>query len=302
MEVCCHGKECEEKDIDIPVPGGSEVSRALDKRYHLENYVRLSYVHKHPMMFAAVEDGRIDDPVILEIDLGILTERKFKFSDSNAASNDVCIGVSKEFLDDNVRFELFYEKYYDLEDYERAFYQAEILIEGFVPISYISNITDFVDETIPNLIEHKSEPESQPKLGLRDAVLEIFNDENVKNTPKYEEIAGRIKRIAERTPNISISIPDEPEIPSIQEIKEKHNYYDDRQKGEILMMILFGVGYVGWIIFVIYCIIYRWKDVQWYDYIWGILLGLLGGFVVIGLPCYLIYWILSKLDLVEPID
>ena len=68
------------------------------------------------------------------------------------------------------------------------------------------------------------------------------------------------------------------------------------------MMILFGLGYISWIAFVIYCMIYRWTDVQWYDYLFFGLLALLGGFVVVGLPWYLIYWILSKLDIVDPLD
>ena len=84
--------DCEEKGIVIAKPGGGWPSRDLDKRHGLEHYVRLSFTKRHPMMFVAQDDGRINDPVILEINPEILFEEDTLFSDKNAASNDAHVG------------------------------------------------------------------------------------------------------------------------------------------------------------------------------------------------------------------
>ena len=59
---------CEKNNLSISKPGGDELSRSLDKRYGLENYVRLSFSRNHPMMHVAKSQNRINNPIILEID------------------------------------------------------------------------------------------------------------------------------------------------------------------------------------------------------------------------------------------
>ena len=51
--------DCRDKDIRIPKPGGSQQSRSLDTRDGLQYYVRLSFTKQHPMMFVAMNDGRM---------------------------------------------------------------------------------------------------------------------------------------------------------------------------------------------------------------------------------------------------
>lgn len=58
--------DCEEKGITIAKPGGSSTSRSLDSRDNLEHYVRVSFVKQHPMMFVAMNDNRISNPVVLK--------------------------------------------------------------------------------------------------------------------------------------------------------------------------------------------------------------------------------------------
>lgn len=60
--------DCEEKGITIAKPGGSNTSRSLDSRDNLEHYVRVSFVKQHPMMYVAMNDNRISNPVVLKID------------------------------------------------------------------------------------------------------------------------------------------------------------------------------------------------------------------------------------------
>ena len=44
---------CQENNITIPKPGGSRTSWALDKQKGLENYVHVSFVKEHPMLYVA---------------------------------------------------------------------------------------------------------------------------------------------------------------------------------------------------------------------------------------------------------
>ena len=64
-------KDCEDRGIDIPKPGGGgpgSLSWSLDKQAGLEHYVRVSFTANHPMMYVAMNEGRISNPVLLEID------------------------------------------------------------------------------------------------------------------------------------------------------------------------------------------------------------------------------------------
>lgn len=133
-------KTCEDKGITIRKPGGDDLSRSLDKYKHLENYVRLCFTKNHPMMYAAKKTGRINSPVILEIDLSIANLPTTKFSDRNATKNGAIIhsgldGVSK------IHFKTVKQpNHFDLSTEEKEFYQAEVLVLEKIPISYITNI------------------------------------------------------------------------------------------------------------------------------------------------------------------
>lgn len=146
--------DCEEKGITIAKPGGGNPSRKLDKKHGLEHYVRLSFTKRHPMMFVAKDDGRINDPVILEINPEILYEEDTLFSDKNAASNDAHVGGT---LDDfkKIHFKsVTASKHFDLEESEQPYFQAEILVKNFVPLKYIANIESFgIPIKRPNLDE-----------------------------------------------------------------------------------------------------------------------------------------------------
>ena len=52
--------------------GSSELSRALDTSKGLGDFVRLSFTTRHPMMYVAQKDGRLLDPVVLEIHLSVV--------------------------------------------------------------------------------------------------------------------------------------------------------------------------------------------------------------------------------------
>lgn len=138
----CSWGYCRENNIIIPRQGGSETSMVLDQRKGLENYVRVSFVKDHPMMFIAQQDGRIDDPVILEISTDIIFLPETKYAEQNAARNSVNANSSFDKFN-SIIFPIFKKRYFNLSDEEKSFYQAEVLVLGKIPSSLILNINNF---------------------------------------------------------------------------------------------------------------------------------------------------------------
>ena len=146
-------KDCEEKGITIPKPGGGgpgSLSWSLDARSGLQNYVRVSFTQQHPMMFIAMNEGRISNPVILEINPDVLYEESTKYSDRNATRNGALIGDDVDAFK-RIHFQTVKAKtHFDLDTEEQPFYQAEILVKNFIPLEKILNINNF-GIPLPNL-------------------------------------------------------------------------------------------------------------------------------------------------------
>ena len=136
--------DCDEKGIKIAKPGGSSQSRSLDQRDRLEHYVRLSFAHDHPMKYVAMNDGRISNPVVLEIDLETALWADSLYADRNATKTGANVGGSLDDLKE-VRFGLFNRimRYFDMSDEAKTHYQAEVLVKNFIPLQYITNIGNF---------------------------------------------------------------------------------------------------------------------------------------------------------------
>ena len=141
--------DCEQKGIIISKPGGSLDSRNLDKRDNLQNFVRVSFVREHPMMYVAMNDGRISNPVVLEIDPEVIYWQDSLYADRNATKNGALVGSS---IDDfsQLHFNSFKaKKHFDLDADEQKFYQAEVLVKNHIPLQFIKNIGNF-GFTIPS--------------------------------------------------------------------------------------------------------------------------------------------------------
>lgn len=141
--------DCEQKGISISKPGGSMDSRNLDKRDNLQNFVRVSFVREHPMMYVAMNDGRISNPVVLEIDPEVIYWQDSLYADRNATKNGALVGSS---IDDfsQLHFNSFKaKKHFDLDADEQKFYQAEVLVKNHIPLQFIKNIGNF-GFTIPS--------------------------------------------------------------------------------------------------------------------------------------------------------
>lgn len=136
--------DCNAKGIKIAKPGGSSQSRSLDMRDRLEHYVRLSFAKDHPMQYVAMNDGRISNPVVLEIDLETALWEDSLYADMNATKTGANVGGSVDDLK-AVRFGLFNRlmRYFDMTDEAKTHYQAEVLVKNFIPLQYITNIGNF---------------------------------------------------------------------------------------------------------------------------------------------------------------
>ncbi len=139
-------KDCEERGITIAKPGGGgqgSLSWSLDARDGLEHYVRLSFTPQHPMQYVAMNDGRITNPVILEIDLQVIYDEATMFADRNATRNGANVGGTLADFK-RIHFQTVKaRKHFDLDADEQPFFQAEVLVKGCVPLKYITNIANF---------------------------------------------------------------------------------------------------------------------------------------------------------------
>lgn len=136
-------KSCEDRGIRIAKAGGDTTSRNLDKRDNLQDFVRLSFCKNHPMKFVAMNDGRISDPVLLEIDPEVILWKDTRYSDMNATKTGVNEGGQLENLK-SVHFATTRQKdHFDLTEDEAPYYQAEVLVKTFIPLDKIINISQF---------------------------------------------------------------------------------------------------------------------------------------------------------------
>lgn len=134
---------CQTNGIDIPVPGGNQLSRELDTRKGLQDYVRVSFTRNHPMMF--VQPIRSRDNIILEIDVEVVFWNKTMYANMNATRNEVKVGDTLNDFN-QIRFDLFqHPNHFGLEEFERPYYQGEILVPTKIPVRFISNLDDFTE-------------------------------------------------------------------------------------------------------------------------------------------------------------
>lgn len=135
--------DCEEKGIVVSKPGGAQLSRSLDSRDGLQHYVRISFTAHHPMMYVAMSEERISNPVILQIDTEVLYDTDTMYADRNATRNGARVGGTIEHFK-NIHFQsVKADKHFDLDAEEQMYFQAEVLVKHFIPLKYIRNIGNF---------------------------------------------------------------------------------------------------------------------------------------------------------------
>jgi hypothetical protein len=128
---------CNQKDIEVPAPGGNESSREMDLKRDLQDYVRLGFNTCPPMLHVARETGRIGKHRILQVRPSVIYLRSTLFSHINA--NDLNARVGGDFEDfDRIRFDIATRRWDG--EVEKKVFQAEVLVKGHVPIDLITNL------------------------------------------------------------------------------------------------------------------------------------------------------------------
>lgn len=131
----------EQHDIDIPAPGGSDLSRKLDKDKRLADYVRLSFCPSHPMAYRLEQEG--EDIVVLEIATDVAVFAETKFSNMNAADSLSYCAKGYAGLKE-VDIEATKQQYLTNTDPLFKYMQAEVLVKTHIPAKYILNLDDFI--------------------------------------------------------------------------------------------------------------------------------------------------------------
>jgi len=139
----------EKNNIGVPRPGGNALSRKLDSKKELEDYVRISFNKNQPMLYLAQKDGRILNPVIIEIDPEVIYWQNTKYSNMNAAANQAEIG---EGIGDfrKIKMDIVLKDEFDYMN--KSFYQAEILVKTKISIDFFKNLPSLLNEKTIELI------------------------------------------------------------------------------------------------------------------------------------------------------
>lgn len=121
----------------IPCSGGDDLSHQLDKRYGLEDFVRLSFCNDHPMAYRLQQNGVT--LVLLKIDVEVATWKETQFSDINAADSNHSRGGTLADLR-KVDFDAVKRNFVSRNDVDFKPHQAEVMVKTFIPAKYIINL------------------------------------------------------------------------------------------------------------------------------------------------------------------
>ena len=131
---------CKKNKIIISKQGGDDQSIKLDSKYHLEDYVRLSFCSDHPMAYRC-HQRLLSDIVLLKIRIDVAQFKDTIFSDINATDKNHIKGDDADFLNNNIDFRAVKRKFVKRKDPDFSAHQAEVLVKTHIPIDYIVNIS-----------------------------------------------------------------------------------------------------------------------------------------------------------------
>jgi hypothetical protein len=126
--------------IIINFPGGNALSRDLDKRYGLQDYVRVSFCTDHPMQYRLKQSGR--NLALLEVDIEVAYYANTIFCNINATDSSHSKGTELSDLE-RIRFSATKRKFLSSEDPNFKHHQAEVLVKTWIPLEHITNINNF---------------------------------------------------------------------------------------------------------------------------------------------------------------
>lgn len=130
----------ERHGISIPVAGGDSMSRRLDMKYNLQDFVRLSFCSDHPMAHRLRVSG--ENIVLLMIDIRAAAFSGAQYSDMNAADSRHHHGPDFSDLE-RVDFSAVKRTYVSSSDPDFKTHQAEVMVRTHIPSEFILNLDDF---------------------------------------------------------------------------------------------------------------------------------------------------------------
>ncbi len=126
--------------IVINFPGGDTLSRDLDKRYGLQDFVRVSFCTDHPMQYRLEQRGR--NLALLKVDIEVAYYENTIFCNINATDSSHKKGNHLEDLE-RIRFSATKRNFVSREDPDFKHHQAEVLVKTWIPLEHITNINAF---------------------------------------------------------------------------------------------------------------------------------------------------------------
>lgn len=132
--------ETRKRGIVIPAAGGNQWSHDADGYKGVDQYVHLSFLDDHPMLFRAKEAGRITNPVWLKISLDVLDIQGVRYTADVSNKAGVPLLTSdqaRESLDLEVMFARTDWKDSQIKERRKLALKSEVLIPDFIPIELI---------------------------------------------------------------------------------------------------------------------------------------------------------------------
>ena len=131
--------------VDVPVPGGNQLSHDLDRALGLDRYVHLCFKPNHPMEFRAREEGRIIDSIFLQVHPSVLSWPNVLFAPGVANK----VGVPRRPIDEAanlIDFEVLYAytnwRDSGIQERLQQAERSEVLVPNQIPLELIRNLPD----------------------------------------------------------------------------------------------------------------------------------------------------------------
>lgn len=133
--------ELNKRGIEVPEPGGNEISHQEDKQKGLDNYIHLTFYNANPMLWVAQKkENRIPNPKWLEINRDLLFGKDVLFCKGVANKREAELIDATE-AEKQIDFETLFEYTNcggaELQAHREA-QKSEILIPNFISLKHIT--------------------------------------------------------------------------------------------------------------------------------------------------------------------
>lgn len=138
----CSLKYCLLNAIEVSTKGDMTLLRDKDAYFRLEDYARLSFCDRHPLIRKRQEAGA--DLVLLKVKLDVAWRYDTLFSDRDAASKYHHHGSTIEDLK-MVRMDSVRKSNLEEWDPDYEYNQAEVMVKSIIPLEFIENIDNPIE-------------------------------------------------------------------------------------------------------------------------------------------------------------